>query len=80
MKISAVNGLAQILKAEGIPWVSTFPTCYANNALGEEGMPMVMMRDERYAVAVADGFSWVTGARKIGVYTVMGASTPPACR
>jgi len=72
MKISAVNGLAQILKAEGIPWVSTFPTCYVNNALGEEGVPMVMMRDERYAVAVADVFSRVTGGQKIGVCTVMG--------
>ncbi|MFC1935770.1 thiamine pyrophosphate-dependent enzyme [Chloroflexota bacterium] len=65
MRVSAANGLARILKAEGVPWVSTFP-------LGQEDVPMVMMRDERYAVAVADAFSRVTGGKKIGVCTVMG--------
>ena len=72
MKVKAINGLARILKAEGVPWVSTFPTCRVNNALGEEGVPILMMREERYAVAVADGFSRVTGGKKIGVCTVMG--------
>jgi hypothetical protein len=37
--------------------VSTFPVCRVNNALGREGVPMLMMRDDRYAVAVADAFS-----------------------
>ena len=72
MRIKAANGLARILKAEGVSWVSIFPTCGVNNALGEEGVPMVMMRDERYAVAVADAFSRVTNGKKIGVCTVMG--------
>ncbi len=73
MKVKAANGLARILKDEGIPWVSTFPTSGMNNALGEEGIPIIMMRDERYAVAVADAFSRVTCRKKIGVCTVMGA-------
>jgi thiamine pyrophosphate-dependent acetolactate synthase large subunit-like protein len=72
MSISAANGLVRILKAEGVPWVSTFPTCVVNNALGEEGVPILMMREERYAVALADGFSRVTGGKHIGVCTVMG--------
>ena len=72
MQIAAANGIARILKAEGVPWVSIFPTCCVNNALGQEGVPMVMMRDERYAVAVADAFSRVTGGKQIGVCTVMG--------
>lgn len=72
MRIPAAVGLARILKAEGVSWVSIFPTCGINNALGQEGIPMVMMRDERYAVAVADGLSRVTGGRQIGVCTVMG--------
>lgn len=72
MKVKAANGLARILKAEGVPWVSTFPICRANNSLVEEGLPLIMMRDERYAVAVADAFSRVTGGKKIGVCTVMG--------
>jgi thiamine pyrophosphate-dependent acetolactate synthase large subunit-like protein len=76
MQIAATNGVARILRAEGIPWVSTFPTCCVNNALGQEGIPMLMMRDERYAVAVADAMSRVTGGRKIGVCTVMGGTNP----
>jgi len=76
MRIAAANGLARILKAEGISWVSTFPVCCVNNALGQEGIPLIMMRDERYAVAVADAFSRVTGGKKIGVCTVMGGLNP----
>ncbi|MBI4333476.1 MAG: hypothetical protein HY673_19600 [Chloroflexi bacterium] len=72
MKIKAANGFARILKAEGVPWVSTFPVCSVNNGLGQEGIPLIMMRDERYAVAVADAFSRVTGGKKTGVCTVMG--------
>ena len=76
MQINAANGLARILKAEGTEWVSTFPVCCVNNALGQEGMPMIMMRDERYAVAIADAYSRITGGSKIGVCTVMGGLNP----
>ena len=67
MKIKAANGFARILKAEGIPWVSCYPTNHVNNALGEEGVPILMMGEERFAVAVADGFSRVTAGKQIGV-------------
>ena len=73
MKVKAANGFARILKTENIPWVATFPTSGVNNALGQEGIPMIMMRDERYAVAVSDAFSRITGGKKIGVCTVMGS-------
>jgi len=72
MSIDVGTGIARILKAEGIDWVSTFPVCKVNNALGREGVPMVMMRDDRYAVAVADAFSRITGGTKIGVCTFQG--------
>jgi thiamine pyrophosphate-dependent acetolactate synthase large subunit-like protein len=71
MKVKAANGFARILKAEGIPWVSCYPTNHVNNALGEEGVPILMMGEERFAVAVADGFSRVTCGKQIGVCTVM---------
>ena len=51
---------------------STFPVCRVNNALGREGVPMLMMRDDRYAVAVADAFSRITGGTRIGVCTFQG--------
>ncbi len=71
MKLKAANGFARILKAEGIPWVSCYPTNHVNNALGEEGVPILMMGEERFAVAVADGFSRVTCGKQIAVCTVM---------
>src|SRR5215510_12772129 len=71
MKIRAANGFARILKAEGIPWVSCYPTNHVNNALGEEGVPILMMGEERFAVAVADAYSRVTCGKQIGVCTVM---------
>ena len=52
--------------------MSTFPVCKVNNALGREGVPMVMMRDDRYAVAVADAYSRITAGTKNGVCTFQG--------
>ena len=72
MAIDAATGIARILKQEGVEWVSTFPVCRVNNALGRENIPMLMMRDDRYAIAVADAFSRITGGKKIGVATVQG--------
>jgi acetolactate synthase-1/2/3 large subunit len=72
MTIDVATGIARILKQEGVDWVSTFPVCRVNNALGREGVPMLMMRDDRYAVAVADAFSRITAGRRIGVCTFQG--------
>jgi thiamine pyrophosphate-dependent acetolactate synthase large subunit-like protein len=72
MQVSAAQGLARILKAEGVPWVACYPTNHVNNALGAENVPILMMREERYAVAVADAFSRATGGRQIGICTLMG--------
>ena len=72
MTINVAIGVARILKQEGVEWVSTFPVCHVNNALGQEGIPMVMMRDDRYAVALADAFSRINAGSKIGVCTFQG--------
>src|ERR1700728_1344783 len=72
MTIDVATGIARILKQEGVNWVSTFPVCRVNNALGREGVPMLMMRDDRYAVAVADAFSRITAGTRIGVCTFQG--------
>ena len=70
--VEVATGIARILKTEGIEWVSTFPVCRVNNALGQEKIPMIMMRDDRYAVALADAYSRMTAGNKIGVCTVQG--------
>ena len=72
MKVKAANGLVRILKTEGVRGVSTFPTNVFNNACGEEGVHNFMVRDERYAVAVADGYSRVSNGKRFGVCSVMG--------
>src|SRR5947208_16614252 len=71
MKVKAANGFARILKTEGIPRVSRYPTNHVTNALGEEGVPILMMGEERFGVAVADAFSRVTAGKQFGVCTVM---------
>ena len=72
MTTDVATGIARILKQEGVEWVSTFPVCRVNNALGRENVPMLMMRDDRYAIAVADAFSRITGGKQVGVATVQG--------
>ena len=72
MTISVGTGIARILKQEGVQWVSTFPVCQVNNSLGREGIPMVMMRDDRYAVALADAYSRINAGTSIGVATFQG--------
>jgi acetolactate synthase-1/2/3 large subunit len=71
--VKAVNGLVNILEQEGVKYVCTFPTSHINNAVGEEGAPeLFMVRDERYAVSVADAISRLSNGKQIGVCTVMG--------
>ncbi len=71
--IDASIGIARILKAEGTLFVSQFPSCKVNNAIGDEGgLPLIMMRDERYGVAVADAFSRLSDGKRFGVSTVQG--------
>ena len=73
--IDALVGVARILKAEGTAFVSHFPSCKVNNAVGDEGqIPLIMMRDERYGVAVADAFSRLSDGKKFGVCTLQGGT------
>jgi acetolactate synthase-1/2/3 large subunit len=71
--ISAGKGIARILKAEGSKFVSLFPSCRLNNAIGDEGgLPLIMMRDERFGVAVADAYSRLGDGKRFGVCTMQG--------
>ena len=72
MTIDVATGIARILKTEGVDWVSTFPVSKVNNSFGKEGLKLLMMRDDRYAVGVADAFSRINNGDKIGVCTFSG--------
>src|ERR1700741_171339 len=71
MNVKAANGVARILKQEGVNWFSCYPTSHVNNACGEQGVPIYMMGEERFGVAVADAFSRVTCGKRIGACTAM---------
>lgn len=73
MKVTANRGIARILKTEGSGFVSLFPSCRINNDIGDEGgLPLIMMRDERYGVAVADAYSRLGDGKRFGVCTLQG--------
>ncbi len=76
MKVKAENAVARILKKEGVDWVGTYPTTVINNACGEEGVKNLMMRTDRFAVAVADGFSRCSDGKRFGVCSVQGGLNP----
>ena len=40
MTIDVATGIARILKAEDVTWVSTFPVNKVNNAFGREGLKL----------------------------------------
>lgn len=76
--ISAATGIARILEKEGTAFVTLFPSCKLNNAIGDEGkIPLLMMRDERFAVGVADAFSRLSDGKRIGVCTLQGGVNCP---
>lgn len=70
MTIKAHVGIAKILKQEGVEWISVFPSSGLNTPCGDEGIKNLMMRTERFAVAVADGFSRVSNGKRFGVCSV----------
>jgi thiamine pyrophosphate-dependent acetolactate synthase large subunit-like protein len=58
---------AKILKAEGVEFVTLFPDQKLADALAEEDIRVIMPRQERVAVNMADGYSRISNGRKIGV-------------
>jgi acetolactate synthase-1/2/3 large subunit len=76
--ISASTGIARILEKEGAAFVTLFPSCKINNAIGDEGkIPLLLMRDERFGVGVADAFSRLSDGNQFGVCTLQGGVNCP---
>ena len=68
--------IAKILKAEGVSWLSCFPSNPIIEAAAKEGIRPIAFRHERGAVMAADGFSRVSDGKAFGVVTVaVGRST-----
>lgn len=58
--------IAEILKQEGIEWVSCYPSNPLIEAVSKQGIRPVAFRHERGAVMAADGYSRVSDRRKFG--------------
>ena len=62
--------VAQILKNEGIEWISCFPENQIINEAAKVGIRTVAFRHERGAVMAADGYSRVQNRQNFGVVAV----------
>ena len=65
-----IEVIAQILKREGVEYLSAFPTTPVIEAVAEAGIRPVICRQERAGVGIADGYSRVKNGRPPGVFAM----------
>ena len=65
-----VDAIANILKREGVEWLSCFPTASMIEAAASAGVRPIVCRQERVGVGIADGFSRVSNGKRIGVFAM----------
>ena len=68
--MNGIDYIAQILKQEGVEWMSCFPSNPLISAAARVGIRPVAFRHERGAVMAADGFSRISDRQKFGVCAV----------
>ena len=80
--MNGVDLVAKILKAEGVEWISCFPSNPVISAVAREGIKPVAFRHERGAVMAADGYSRISDRKRFGVVAVQaqaGAENSMGC-
>lgn len=65
-----VDAIAEILKREGIEFLSCFPTAPIIEAAASAGIRPIVCRQERVGVGIADGYSRVTNGKRLGVFAM----------
>ena len=68
--MQVVDAIAEILKREGVEFLSTYPTTPVIDAAAAAGIRPVLCRQERVGVGIADGYSRTTNGRRIGVFAM----------
>ncbi|MBT4490473.1 MAG: thiamine pyrophosphate-requiring protein [Rhodospirillaceae bacterium] len=68
--MNGIDYITQILKQEGIEWLSCFPSNPLISAAAREGIRPIAFRHERGAVMAADGYSRVSDRQRFGVVAV----------
>ena len=65
-----VDVISEILKREGVKFLSCYPTNPLIEAAASAGIRPIVCRQERVGVGIADGFTRVTNGKRIGVFTM----------
>jgi len=68
MKVA--DAIVEILRREGVEFLMTFPTNPLTESAAAAGMKLIVCRQERVGVGIADGFTRVTNGKKIGVFVM----------
>ena len=68
--MNGIDYIAQILKQEGVEWMSCFPSNPLISAAAKIGIRPVAFRHERGAVMAADGYSRISDRKRFGVVAV----------
>ena len=68
--MKVVDVIAEILKREGVEFLSCYPTNTLIEAAAAAGIRPIVCRQERVGVGIADGFTRVTNGKRIGVFTM----------
>ena len=68
--MNGIDYITQILKLEGVEWLSCFPSNPLISAAAREGIRPIAFRHERGAVMAADGYSRISDRRRFGVVAV----------
>ncbi len=68
--MNTVETIAEIMKREGVEYLSCFPTTPVIEAAAAAGIRPIVCRQERVGVGIADGFSRVTSGQRMGVFAM----------
>jgi acetolactate synthase-1/2/3 large subunit len=68
--MKVVDAIAEIMKREGVEFLSTYPTTPIIDAVAAAGIRPVLCRQERVGVGIADGYSRTTNGRRLGVFAM----------
>jgi acetolactate synthase-1/2/3 large subunit len=68
--VKIVDAIAEILKREGVEFLSAYPTTPVIDAAAAVGIRPVLCRQERVGVGIADGYSRTANGRRLGVFAM----------
>ena len=68
--MKVVDVISEILKREGVEFLSCYPTNTLIEAAASAGIRPIVCRQERVGVGIADGFTRITNGKRIGVFTM----------